>query len=624
MALCTGLGSGGFTLTAAAEEAQPEASVLVFSKTAGFRHDSIPAGIAAIQQLGAEHNFAVDATEDAEAFTDDNLANYDAVVFLSTTGDVLNDEQQAAFERYISEGGGYVGVHAASDTEYDWPWYGHLVGAYFATTRTSRQRRSTSRTRGIRPQRTSRTAGYAPTSGTTTGRTRGQERPCAGHSRRGQLRSRLRGAWATITRSPGVMRTSGGRAWYTGAWHTVESFCEPEFARAPRRWDPKYAAGLTDADCSTTDEPEPEAPVDSDFDQITLARGADVTGEPMALSVLPDGRVLHTSRDGRVFLTTPEGNTSVAATLDVYNHDEDGLQGIAVDPNFEENHWVYLYYAPRWTHRPVTRRRTAARSDFEPFKGYNQLSRFKLTDEGTFDLSSEQQILQVPADRGICCHAGGEIDFDADGNLLLSTGDDTNPFASDGYTPIDERANRNPAFDAQRSSGNTNDLRGKILRITVQEDGSYTIPRATCSNRVPRRPGPRSTRWASATRSGSRWTRRPAGSTSATTAPTPVRPTRPRPGGHRRVQPREGPGNYGWPYCVGDNEPFIDYDFDSGTPGEKFDCSAPVNDCPNNTGLTELPPASPRGSPTTAARCPSSAPAGVADGRSRLPLRRRN
>src|SRR5690606_40113190 len=74
LALCTGLGSGGFTLTAAAEEAQPEASVLVFSKTAGFRHDSIPAGIEAIEQLGAEHNFAVDATEDAEAFTDDNLA----------------------------------------------------------------------------------------------------------------------------------------------------------------------------------------------------------------------------------------------------------------------------------------------------------------------------------------------------------------------------------------------------------------------------------------------------------------------------------------------------------------------------------------------------------------------
>ncbi|MGN6240386.1 MAG: ThuA domain-containing protein, partial [Cellulosimicrobium cellulans] len=98
--------------------------VLVFSKTGGFRHGSIPAGIAAIQQLGAENNFEVTATEDAGAFTDANLAQYDAVVWLSTTGDVLNDDQQAAFERYIQNGGGYAGIHAASDTEYDWPWYG--------------------------------------------------------------------------------------------------------------------------------------------------------------------------------------------------------------------------------------------------------------------------------------------------------------------------------------------------------------------------------------------------------------------------------------------------------------------------------------------------------------------
>jgi type 1 glutamine amidotransferase len=106
-------------------------SVLVFSKTAAFRHDSIPAGVAAIEQLGARNRFTVDATEDAGAFTDRNLRKYDAVVWLSTTGDVLDDSQQAAFERYINRGGGYAGIHAASDTEYDWPWYGALVGAYF-------------------------------------------------------------------------------------------------------------------------------------------------------------------------------------------------------------------------------------------------------------------------------------------------------------------------------------------------------------------------------------------------------------------------------------------------------------------------------------------------------------
>jgi type 1 glutamine amidotransferase len=105
--------------------------VLVFSRTKGFRHASIPDGIAAVTALGAKHGFAVEATEDASAFTDPNLRRFAAVVFMMTTGDVLDGTQQAAFERYIRAGGGFVGVHSASDTEYDWPWYGQLVGAYF-------------------------------------------------------------------------------------------------------------------------------------------------------------------------------------------------------------------------------------------------------------------------------------------------------------------------------------------------------------------------------------------------------------------------------------------------------------------------------------------------------------
>ncbi|PPL01330.1 ThuA domain-containing protein [Parapedobacter indicus] len=106
--------------------------ILVFSKTAGFHHGSIKQGVAAIQQLGSEHGVAVDTTIDAAKFTDANLKQYAAVIFLSTTGDVLDDAQQQAFERYIQAGNGYVGIHAAADCEYDWPWYGKLSGAYFA------------------------------------------------------------------------------------------------------------------------------------------------------------------------------------------------------------------------------------------------------------------------------------------------------------------------------------------------------------------------------------------------------------------------------------------------------------------------------------------------------------
>lgn len=105
--------------------------LLVFSKTAGFRHDAIPVGKLAMLQLGAENGFEVDTTEDASVFTAKNLKRYKAIVFLNTTGNILNDEQQAAMESYIKKGGGYVGIHAATDTEYDWPWYNQLVGAYF-------------------------------------------------------------------------------------------------------------------------------------------------------------------------------------------------------------------------------------------------------------------------------------------------------------------------------------------------------------------------------------------------------------------------------------------------------------------------------------------------------------
>ncbi|QNL52224.1 ThuA domain-containing protein [Olivibacter sp. SDN3] len=106
-------------------------AVLVFSKTNGFRHDSIEKGTATIEALGRDNGFEVVHTEDSTLFTSDYLDKFKAVIFLSTTGDILNDAQQQAFENYIQQGGGFVGVHAAADTEYGWPWYNKLVGAWF-------------------------------------------------------------------------------------------------------------------------------------------------------------------------------------------------------------------------------------------------------------------------------------------------------------------------------------------------------------------------------------------------------------------------------------------------------------------------------------------------------------
>jgi len=111
--------------------AQPDNRILVFVKTEGYHHQSIEAGKLALLKLGASHNVAVDTTADATFFNNDNLELYNAIVFLNTSGDVFNEDQQEAFKKYIQSGGGFVGIHSATDTEYEWPWYNKLVGAYF-------------------------------------------------------------------------------------------------------------------------------------------------------------------------------------------------------------------------------------------------------------------------------------------------------------------------------------------------------------------------------------------------------------------------------------------------------------------------------------------------------------
>ncbi|MET0684066.1 MAG: PKD domain-containing protein [Solirubrobacteraceae bacterium] len=338
-----------------------------------------------------------------------------------------------------------------------------------------------------------------------------------------------------------------------------------------------------------------QAPPDGDFQVTTLAKGADKTGEPIAMTVLPDRSVLHTSRDGRVWRTTANATTALAGTIPVYSHDEDGLQGIAIDDDFATNRWVYVYYSP-----PLSTPGGDAPSSgtgpasFDAYKGANRLSRFKLAANNTLDLASQQVILEVPTDRGICCHNGGEIDFDAAGNLYLSTGDDSNPFESDGYAPIDERLTRNPAFDAQRSSANTNDLRGKLLRIKVAADGTYTIPAGNLF--APGTMGTRPEIYAMGFRNPFRfavddetgWVMLgdygpDAGGPSATRGP----------GGQVEFNLIKGPGNYGWPYCHGKNDAYNDFDFATNVSGAKYDCAAPVNNSPRHTGLANLPPAQP-------------------------------
>ncbi|WP_309112197.1 ThuA domain-containing protein [Saccharothrix sp.] len=200
--------------------------VLVFSKTTGYRHDSIPAGIEAVQALGAANGFSVTATEDSARFTVDSLARYDAVVFLNTTGEVLDGAQKDAFESYIRGGGGFVGVHSAADTEYDWPFYGEVVGAYFAS-HPEVQPATVRVTDHAHPA----TAHLGPTWDITD----------EWYDYRTNPRDAVR-VLSTVdesTYSGGMMgpdhphtwcKTVGeGRSFYTGSGHTVEIYADPDF-----------------------------------------------------------------------------------------------------------------------------------------------------------------------------------------------------------------------------------------------------------------------------------------------------------------------------------------------------------------------------------------------------------
>jgi cytochrome c len=565
--------TGAFLLAAAtvSVDAQSQAPrVLVFSKTAGYRHASIEPGLIAIRKLGQEHGFVIDATEDAGTFTDRNLKQYQAVVFLNTTGDVLDPRQQYAFERYIQAGGGWVGIHSATDTEYDWPWYGRLAGAYFAGhPNDPNVRRGVFRvldkshqsTEGL-PDRWEREDEFynfksiAPDihvlvdtdEKSYQGGTNGDRHPMSWYHAFG-----------------------GGRAFYTNMGHTDATFSEPLFLR-------HLLGGLRWTMGTGTLDYRRARPEENRFTKVVLA---EKLNEPVELALLPGERVLFIERRGAVNLYTPASRRYTRiATIPVStkyadsSDAEDGLLGLAADPNFATNGWIYMYYSP-------------AGPDAK-----NVLARYTMKGD-SLDLAAKKIVLEVPTQRLKCCHTGGSIAFDAQGNLYVSTGDNSNPFAT-GYAPIDQRPGRSP-WDAQKSSANTNDLRGKIIRIHPEADGSYTTPEGnlfpkgtpktrpeiyTMGHRNPYRIAvDKRTGWVYWGEVGP-----DASVDSAARGPM----------GYDEIGQARRAGNFGWPHFVADNKAYFrTLVIDSLTvlAGERFDPARPVNTSPNNTGLNDLPPA---------------------------------
>ena len=244
-ALLTAACVGPDPAPAPAQPTETPYEVLVFSKTAGFRHDSIPAGIQAVRELGAANSFTVTATEDAAQFTATNLARFEAVVFLNTTGDVLDAAQQSAFEAYVRGGGGYVGVHAAADTEYGWPFYGELVGAWFASHP------------AIQPA-TVRVEDRAHPATAHLGRTWTRTDEHYNYRTNPRATARVLATLDESTYSGGGMgadhpitwckTVQDGRSFYTGMGHTQESYADQAFRRL-LLGGIRYAAGEAEADC---------------------------------------------------------------------------------------------------------------------------------------------------------------------------------------------------------------------------------------------------------------------------------------------------------------------------------------------------------------------------------------
>lgn len=329
-----------------------------------------------------------------------------------------------------------------------------------------------------------------------------------------------------------------------------------------------------------------DTPDQNRFVKVDLIQGQFT--EPTEMAVLPNLDILVAQRRGELMLYKNQSKKLVqAAKLDVYFktntpnvNAEEGLLGLTIDPKYASNQYVYVFYSPMG-------------------KSVNRLSRFKMVND-MLSMSSEKVILEFYSQREICCHTGGSLAFGPDGLLYISTGDNSTPFdvpnqkfVNKGYAPLDNRPGLQQ-YDSRRSAGNTNDLRGKILRIKVEENGTYTIPEG---NLFPK--GTDKTRpeiYVMGNRNPYRisvdqkkgflyW---------GEVGPDATKDDALRgPKGYDEINQARKAGNFGWPYFIGNNYPYKAYDYKNGENGAAFDPQNPVNNSPNNTGLGNVPAANP-------------------------------
>ncbi|MER5598297.1 ThuA domain-containing protein [Streptomyces sp. NPDC002265] len=605
---------------AAPENSGKQYRVLVFTKSADANPAVTDAGVSAIRQLGDQLRFTVQVTDDARKFDKEHLKQYRAVVFLNTSGDVLTTAQQGAFEAYYRAGGGFVGIGSAIEAQPDWTFLSDALGT-----------RATGRT-GVQPgtikvaDRVHDASKKLPEYWTHTddwynfkSNVRGKSHVLATvvedafkkQSWGGDLTGISGGKMGYDHPVTWCKDWEGGRSFYTALGNTADSFGEKDM-RSHLGGAIKWAAGQSDpvySDCGAT--------VLSNYQQTAVAAPPNLN-EPIGFDVLPDGRTLQTDRRGSIRLHDSKSNkTTVLAQIPVYTNSEDGMYGPGIDNDFESNHWVYLYYAPPTvkdvklsTGEVVTQTTPtadapttgASPSVWDPWVGYFQLSRFKFVDASGdtpahLDVGSEQEIMRVPVNRGACCHVAGDIDFDKHDNLWLTTGDDTPSGGgnSGGFSPFNDMLTTTgqynaPFVDARRSAQNTNDLRGKVLRISVKDGdiatgdqnkfgGAYTVPSGNLFPVGKDRTRPEV--YAMGFRNPFRIQVDENDVAYVTDySPDSQTPQNFRgPAGTGRMEIVRKPANYGWPMCVSQDLPYYRWNFNTSTPldspAKAFECDNP-------------------------------------------------
>jgi cytochrome c len=329
-----------------------------------------------------------------------------------------------------------------------------------------------------------------------------------------------------------------------------------------------------------TSEADTKKPDENRFTPVVLTQTGDFD-EPLNFEVLKDGRVYVNERKGAIKLFDPitkvvklvanvPVNTKYTSAQGVVTEAEEGLIGFTIDPNFDQNHWAYLFYA-------------------HPTEKKDVLGRWELKDDKLVP-GSEKVLLEIPTQREVCCHTGGGMTWDTDANLFLVVGNNTGNVADKSQT--DERPGRS-SWDDQRGSGNTNDLRGKILRIHPEANGTYTIPNGNLFAKGTAKTRPEIYVM------GDRNPWRPSVDSKTgylywgEVGPDANEDSKTTRAGRDELNQARKAGYFGWPYFIGDNAGYPMYDYVKGTVGAPQDPQHPVNHSVNNTGLTELPPAQP-------------------------------